>query len=216
MPLCLPTYVVIDASSSMKEHEAVLNATLARLHYNLATNPRVSEFARVCVVAFSTDVHVVVPMSDMEQVPAMPEVICGGRTEYGKTFDQVRECIQQDVSNLKAQHLEVLRPAVFFLTDGGPTDAHWQDSFRKLVDRNWSRHPHMIAYGFGAAKRDVLEKVATKALFIADGSDTESALSGAITALLNTLIASSAAGTMNIPTNVDGFTYVPVTQEFVD
>jgi hypothetical protein len=62
----------------------------------------------------------------------------------------------------------------------------------------------------------VLENVATKALFIADGSDTESALSGAITGLLNTLIASSAAGTMNIPTNVNGFTYVPVTQEFVD
>ncbi|WP_406159320.1 VWA domain-containing protein [Streptomyces sp. NBC_00882] len=216
MPLCLPTYVVIDASSSMKEHEAVLNATLARLHYNLATNPRVSEFAQVCVVAFSTDVHVVIPMSDMEQVPAMPEVICGGRTEYGKTFDRVRECIEQDVSNLKTQHLDVLRPAIFFLTDGSPTDAHWQDSFRKLVDRNWPRRPHVIAYGFGAAQRDVLQQVATKALFIADGTDTESALSSAITALLNTLIASSKTGQMNIPTDAKGFEYIPVAQEFVD
>ncbi|MCX5535251.1 VWA domain-containing protein [Streptomyces sp. NBC_00006] len=216
MTLCLPTYVVIDASSSMKQHESVLNATLARLHYNLATNPRVSEFARVCVVAFSTDVHVVIPMSDMEQVPVMPEVICGGRTEYGKTFDQVRECIEQDVSNLRMQNLDVLRPSVFFLTDGVPTDAHWREPFRKLVDRGWPRHPHVIAYGFGGAKRDVLEQVATKALFIADGSDTESALSAAITGLLNTLIASSNSGQMHIATDVKGFNYVEVAQEYVD
>ncbi|MER5437550.1 VWA domain-containing protein [Streptomyces sp. NPDC002790] len=216
MSLCLPTYVVIDASSSMKQHEAVLNATLARLHYNLATNPRVSEFARVCVVAFSTDVHVVIPMSDMEQVPVMPEVICGGRTEYGKTFDRVRECIEQDVSDLRTQNLDVLRPTVFFLTDGVPTDAHWRDPFRTLVNRDWPRHPHVIAYGFGGAQRDVLEQVATKALFIADGSDTESALSAAITGLLNTLIASSQSGHMRIDTNVQGFNYVEVAQEYVD
>ncbi|MFJ9086199.1 VWA domain-containing protein [Streptomyces sp. NPDC102384] len=216
MTLCLPTYVVIDASSSMKQHESVLNATLARLHYNLATNPRVSEFARVCVVAFSTDVHVVIPMSDMEQVPVMPEVICGGRTEYGKAFDRVRECIEQDVGNLRMQNLDVLRPTVFFLTDGVPTDTHWREPFRKLVDRDWPRHPHVIAYGFGSAKRDVLEQVATKALFIADGSDTESALSAAITGLLNTLIASSKSGQMQIATDVKGFNYVEVAQEYVD
>ncbi|WP_031078163.1 vWA domain-containing protein [Streptomyces sp. NRRL WC-3742] len=216
MSLCLPTYVVIDASSSMKPHEAVLNATLSRLHYNLATNPRVSEFARVSVIAFSTDVHVVIPMSDMEQVPTMPEVICGGRTEYGKTFDRLRECIEQDVSTLRAQHYKVLRPAVFFLTDGGPTDALWRESFRKLTDRSRPRHPHVIAYGFGGAQRDVLKVVATKALFIADGSDTESALSGAISGLLNSLIASSQTGQMNIATDVKGFEYVQVAQEYVD
>ncbi|MGW2372018.1 MULTISPECIES: vWA domain-containing protein [Kitasatospora] len=216
MSLCLPTYVVIDASSSMKPHEAVLNATLSRLHYNLATNPRVSEFARVSVVAFSTDVHVVIPMSDMEQVPSMPEVICGGRTDYGKTFDRLRECIEQDVSSLRAQHYSVLRPTVFFLTDGGPTDAGWRKSFRELVDRSRPRYPHVIAYGFGDAERGVLQEVATKALFIADGTDTESALSGAISGLLNTLIASSQTGQMQIATDVKGFEYVQVAQEYVD
>ncbi|MER7842905.1 VWA domain-containing protein [Kitasatospora sp. NPDC096077] len=216
MSLCLPTYVVIDASSSMKPHEAVLNATLSRLHYNLATNPRVSEFARVSVVAFSTDVHVVIPMSDMEQVPSMPEVICGGRTDYGKTFDRLRQCIEEDVSSLRAQHYSVLRPTVFFLTDGGPTDATWRQSFRALVDRSRPRYPHVIAYGFGDAERGVLQEVATKALFIADGTDTESALSGAISGLLNTLIASSQTGQMQIATDVKGFEYVQVAQEYVD
>lgn len=213
---CLPTYVVIDASSSMKPHEAVLNATLSRLHYNLAVNPRISEFARVSVVAFSTDVHVVIPMSDMEQVPAMPEVICGGRTEYGKAFDRLRQCIEQDVQDLRAQGFGVLRPTVFFLTDGAPTDARWNSSFRDLVQESWPRRPHVIAYGFGSANRSVLEQVATKALFLANGSDTESALSGAISNLLNTLIASSQSGTMQISTEVRGFEYVQVPQEYVD
>jgi len=213
---CLPTYLVIDASSSMQSQEAVLNATLSRLHYTLAMNPKVSEFAHICVIAFSTDVHVVVPMTDMELVPAMPEVICGGRTEYGKAFDKVRQCIDQDITALKAQGRAVLRPAVFLLTDGEPTDTGWLGAFQRLVDRGWSRRPHVITYGFGGAKRDVLSKVATKAAFIADGSDTEAALSQAIASLLNSLISSSEAGKMQIPAQPQGFEYIPVSQEYVD
>ena len=214
--LCLPTYVVIDASSSMRPHEAVLNATLSRLHYQLAINPRVSEFAQVSVIAFSTDVHVVIPMSDMEQVPTMPEVICGGWTDYGKVFDRLRQCIDQDVRTLKAQGHNVLRPTIFFLTDGEPTDAQWQNSYQLLVDPSWPRRPHVIAYGFGGAKRVVLEKVATKALFLANGSDTETALSQAISTLLNTLIVSSERREMLIPTQTPGYDYIPIAHEYVD
>src|SRR4051794_2851415 len=94
---CLPTYLVIDASSSMIPHQNVLNATLDRLHQSLAMNPRVSEFAHVCLIAFATDAHLVIPMSEMDQVPAMPEVVCAGATEYGKAFTLLRQCIENDV-----------------------------------------------------------------------------------------------------------------------
>jgi uncharacterized protein YegL len=213
---CLPTYLVVDASASMQQHEAVLNTTLTRLHYTLAMNPRVSEFAHVCVIAFSTDAHLVIPMTDMEQVPAMPEVICGGATDYGKAFDLVRQCIEQDVSALRAQQRDVLRPAVFFLTDGVPTDPNWLNSFQRLVDRAWPRRPHVITYGFGGAKREVLEKVATKALFLANGSDTETALSEAISSLVSSLIQSSSTAEFQIPTRAPGFDYIKVAQEYVD
>ena len=206
MSLCLPTYVVIDASSSMKPHETVLNATLSRLHYNLATNPRVSEFARVCVVAFSTDVHVVIPMSDMEQVPSMPEVICGGRRG-----------LRQDLRPAAAVHRTgCQQPADAALqraaSDGLLPAPRRRPDRRELAELlPHTGGPELAAppardhlHSFGGAQREVLEQVATKALFIADGSDTESALSGAISGLLNTLIASSNTGQMQIATDVKG------------
>lgn len=213
---CLPTYLVIDASSSMTPHQGVLNATLARLHQSLAMNPRVSEFAHVCVIAFSTDPHLVIPMTEMDRVPVMPEVICAGSTEYGKAFDLVRQCIETDVSALRTAGWQVLRPAVFFLTDGAPTDRDWKSRFDRLVDPNWSRRPHVIAYGFGAANPQVLRQVYTKMAFLADGSDSDSALSEAITSLLNTLISSSERGGLTLPTQTAGFRTIAIDAEYMD
>src|SRR5207244_4491047 len=81
-----------------------------------------------------------------------------------------------DVAALLAQGRAVLRPAVFFLTDGAPTDPGWEQSFQRLVDKSWARRPHVITYGFGAAPREVLSKVATKAAFLAEnGADQDTA-----------------------------------------
>lgn len=213
---CLPTYLVIDASSSMTPHQGVLNATLERLHRSLAMNPRVSEFAHVCVIAFSTDPHLVIPMTEMDRVPVMPEVICAGSTEYGKAFDLVRRCIDTDVSALRSAGWRVLRPAVFFLTDGAPTDRDWKARFDRLADPGWSRRPHVIAYGFGAADPAVLRQVYTKMAFLADGSDSDSALSEAITSLLNTLISSSDQGRLTVPSETSGFKTIAIDTEYMD
>lgn len=213
---CLPTYLVIDASSSMIPHQRVLNATLDRLHQALAMNPRVEEFAHVCLIAFSTEAHLVIPMSEMGQVPVMPEVICAGSTEYGKAFDLVRACIENDVTTLRAGGWQVLRPAVFFLTDGAPTDRNWKAAFDAMVNPGWSRRPHVISYGFGGANPAVLRQVHTKLAFLADGSDSETALSEALTSLLNTLISSSEAGQLTLPAQARGFKTIAVDQEFVD
>jgi uncharacterized protein YegL len=210
---CLPTYLVIDASSSMIQHQDVLNATLDRLHRSLAMNPRVSEFAHVCLIAFSTDPHLVIPLSEMDQVPVMPQVVCAGSTEYGKAFDLVRQCIDHDVPALRGAGWQVLRPAVFFLTDGAPTDPDWKARFDALVDPGWSRRPHVISYGFGGANPEVLRRVHTKLAFLADGSDSEAALSEALTSLLNTLISSSERGQLTLPAHTPGF--VTLDREYV-
>lgn len=212
---CLPTYLVIDASSSMIPHQGVLNATLDRLHQTLVTNPRVSEFAHVCLIAFSTDPHLVIPLAEMGDVPVMPEVICAGSTEYGKAFDLVRQCIDSDVTALRANGWQVLRPAVFFLTDGAPTDRDWKARFAALVDPRWPRRPHVISYGFGGANRDVLCQVHNKLAFLADGSDSEAALSEALSSMLNTLISSSEQGRLTLSTHAPGYTTIDIKQEFM-
>src|SRR4051794_12402803 len=107
---CLPTYLVIDVSTSMSQHEQMLNQTLKKLHSTLANSPRVSEFAHMSIIAFSTQPWVVIEMTDMEYVPGMPEVACDGMTNYGAAFDLVRERIDIDLPALTAQGKAVLRP----------------------------------------------------------------------------------------------------------
>jgi uncharacterized protein YegL len=212
---CLPTYLVIDVSSSMQPYQAILNRTLEKLHAELVGSPRVSEFAQISIIAFSTNPWVVIDMTDLENVPVMPEVSCQGRTSYGEAFDLVRQCIDRDLPALKAQGLATFRPAVFFITDGAPTDPGWEVAFDRLVDRNWSRHPHVIAYGCGEAVEGVLARIGTKAAFTADGgTGQEEALASAISSLVNSLVASARAEELRIPEQVPG--YRSVKQEYVD
>lgn len=213
---CLPTYLVIDASTSMQPHQNTLNRTLAQLHATISESPRVSEFAHMSLIAFSTDAHLIIEMTDLDRIQAMPEIVCNGLTNYSAAFDLVRGRIETDVDDLRAMGMAVLRPVMFLLTDGAPTDETWHNAFRRLIDPSWSRHPHVISYGFGAANPDVLGKVATKAAFLADaGVDQDHALLQALGSLLNSLVASSRAGEMQIPRSTPGFTEQPVSAEYL-
>ncbi|MEU4162654.1 VWA domain-containing protein [Actinoplanes sp. NPDC026670] len=212
---CLPTYLVIDVSTSMSPHEQTLNQTLKKLHSTLANSPRVSEFAHMSIIAFSTQPWVVIEMTDMEYVPGMPEVACDGMTGYGAAFDLVRERIDIDLPALTAQGKAVLRPIMFFLTDGAPTDGEWENAFRTLVDKGRRRRPHVVTYGFGAAPEEVLSRIATKAAFVADGSSgQDEALSTALHSMLNSLVASAQADELLIPAQASGYKSVPL--EYLD
>jgi uncharacterized protein YegL len=212
---CLPTYLVIDVSTSMSQHEQTLNQTLKKLHSTLANSPRVSEFAHMSIIAFSTQPWVVIEMTDMEYVPGMPEVACDGMTNYGAAFDLVRERIDIDLPALTAQGKAVLRPIMFVLTDGAPTDGEWETAFRALVDKGWRRRPHVVTYGFGAAPEAVLGRIATKAAFVADGSSgQDEALSTALHSMLNSLVASAQADELLIPAQAAGYKTVPL--EYLD
>lgn len=213
---CLPTYLVLDTSGSMKEHEQLLNDTLDHLYDSLVASPRVSEFAHISLITFNTQPHLVLEMTDLEEVTALPQLTCNGTTNFGLVFDLVKTRIDHDIPALRDAGKGVLRPAVFLLTDGCPSDEEgWQPRFDELVDRNWKRRPHVITYGFGVAREDVLGKMATKAAFLAD-SDVQDreALTKVITSLLQTLVASAKADEMLIPTDLPGFVRVPV--EYMD
>ena len=212
---CLPTYLVIDVSSSMTPHQDALNSALRKLHHALAGSPRVSEFAHISIIAFSTQAWVVIEMTDMDYVPQMPEVRCEGATNYGDAFRRVRERINIDLPALRAQGKAVLRPAMFFLTDGVPTDRNWEKEYASLVDRTWNRRPHVITYGFGGGAERVLGRIATKAAFAAEGgTEQDEALAAALTSMLHSLVASAGAGEMQFPVEVPGYRSIPF--EYID
>ncbi|GAA1537519.1 hypothetical protein GCM10009827_065430 [Dactylosporangium maewongense] len=213
---CLPTYLVIDTSSSMKSHESLLNDTVDHVFDVVGNSPRVAEFAHVSIITFNTDAHVVLELSDIETVENLPTITCQGTTNYGKMFQLVKQRIDADISGLTHDgRRAVLRPAVFILTDGEPMDKDWATQFNALTDASWRRRPHIISYGFGTANATVLGKIATKAAYLATDVDKEKeAIVSMLTSLLNTLVASASAQEFRIPDDVPGYTRVPI--EFVD
>ena len=75
----------------------------------------------------------------------------------------MREQIDLDVATLKAGNLfKVHRPAVFFLTDGVPTDnAHeWQAAFEELAGEGNHARPNFIPFGVQDADKSVLDQLA--------------------------------------------------------
>ncbi|MDI6104633.1 VWA domain-containing protein [Actinoplanes sp. NEAU-A12] len=212
---CLPAYMVIDTSYSMKSQEQLLNDTVDHVFEQLSSRPMVSEFAHISIITFNSDAHVVLEMTDIDQVQHLPTISCQGGTSYGKAFQLVRQRIDVDVTQLHAAGRAVLRPAVFILTDGAPTDSNWAADFATLTDQGFRRRPHIIAYGFGAANPAVLGKIATKAAFVAKDTENEKeAIVSMLTSLLNTLVTSASAQEFRIPEQADGYERVPI--EFVD
>jgi uncharacterized protein YegL len=209
---CLPTYLLLDTSGTMKAHEKTLNNTLEHVYLSLVESPRVAEFAHISIISFNTQPHLVLEMTDIEEIRALPRLSCGGLTNFGSAFDLLSERINIDVPALKSAGMAVLRPAVFLLTDGLPTDPEkWAARFAALADPAWPRRPHVITFGFGDATAESIGGMATKAAFLAKNNLQENeVLTSMLTTLLNTLVASAPAGELVIPTDLPGFERVPV------
>ena len=195
----------------MKPHEALLNETLEFLYNSIVESPRVSEFAHMSIISFNTNAQVVVEMTDIQDLQAIPQFSCDGTTNYSAAFRLVQQRIDQDVPALNADGKGVLRPVVFIMTDGAPTDRNWLAAFQNLVTKDWRRHPHVITYGFGKANAETLGKIATKGAFLAERTTAnKQAITEVITSMLHTLVASTKAEQLQIPREVPGFNTVPV------
>jgi uncharacterized protein YegL len=220
---CLPTYIVLDTSASMQKYVDLLNESLQQVHKVAYQDPQISEFAHISIIVFNTEAHLALPMSDISQVSKLPRVGCGGRTEFAEVFDLIRERIDVDVPALRAADRLVLRPAVFLMTDGAPTDGivageyHrrddriWKAALSRLVDPTWERRPHVITFGFGDADESVLGTVATLQAFIAEeGANQSEALTDVFTFLLRTLSISASQSSLTVPTSMEGYRSVPL------
>ncbi len=219
---CLPVYIMIDTSQSMTQFEDVLNDTIESLYDELITSPRISEFAYVSILSYNTDAEVVLQMTDLQSMDALPQLSCGGVTNFVKALQLLRARIEEDIPRLSEAGRHVLRPVAFLLTDGQPTDDtghlsdNWRSEYTALVDKSYRRHPNMVPFGYGTATAASLNDVSTipGAAFLAKGNQTGDALKKIIPALLNTLVASAKDNELRLPAEVDGF--IRVSPEFVE
>lgn len=219
---CLPVYIIIDTSYSMRKFEKLLNDSIEELYDELITRPSVSDFAHISIISFNTNPEVVLRMTDLQSLDALPVLDCGGVTDFGKVIQLLRERIDEDVPALSNAGRAVLRPVAFLLTDGHPTDEDghpsnaWVPEFKALVEDTYRLHPNVVPFGYGAATPDVVRQFGTipGAAFLANTNSTSEALKNVIPALLNTLVASAHDNALRVPKEIDGF--IAVSGEVLD
>jgi uncharacterized protein YegL len=206
----LPFYIVCDQSYSMTDHIETLNAGLAQLHAAVGTDPVVADKTRLCLIGFAGVATVLQPLCRPSDVVGLADLTTQEATSFGAAFTLLRDTIERDVDALKAQAHRVYRPAVFFLSDGHPTDpADWPAAFERLVDPEWPARPNIIAFGIGDADAATIDRIGTFQAFMSQGGiSPASALHGFARALTTSVVHSSDDDVvaLRVPTRIDGFT----------
>lgn len=214
----LPFYLVCDESGSMAGQAIdAINKSLPELHAEIGSNPAVADKTRFCMIGFNNQADVLLPLSDLSTLTAMPKLSSSGGTNYKAAFEALKTTIDSDVRNLKQAGNVVYRPAVFFLSDGHPNRNDWQTAHQALTDVNWSSRPNILAFGFGSADEQIIRQVATVRAFIADNTiGPADALREFAQSLIRSIVNSAtpspsnpaAGATLSMPDTVPGFTNV--------
>jgi uncharacterized protein YegL len=165
----LPFYLVIDVSWSMDgDNLNAANDIMPSLADVLAQNPILGDKVRFGLVDFSDTAQVLLPLCDLlDPNLVLPGLAARGGTSYAAAFRTLRKQIEQDVLQLKADSYSVHRPAVFFLSDGAPTDdeAEWQTAFAELTsyDRQtgtgFAMYPNVIPFGVANADPHIMRQL---------------------------------------------------------
>jgi uncharacterized protein YegL len=194
----LPVYFVADESYSMKDDIDKLNIGLDSLLDALNLQPFTAAKSRVSVIGFSAEPQCYLPLSDLRGVAQMPRLSAKTVTSYSRVFRFLRQSIPADVAALTKEGYEVHRPAVFFLTDGQPTDAdgdfvddsEWEQPLADLQG-GFTEHPNILAFGIGTSRAATISRVATDPRFAfkaAAETDTGSAIAEFIDVLTHSIV----------------------------
>jgi uncharacterized protein YegL len=159
--LTLPFYFVVDVSVSMVHSGALASANtiLPTVFDGLLSSPMLADVVRVGMIDFSDDARVVLRLDDARNVKTLPQCVERGGTSYAAAFRLLRKEIEADMQQLKGDGYKVYRPAVFFITDGAPTDSQQelQGAFADLTDASFKYRPNIIPFGVDGATKEMVD-----------------------------------------------------------
>ena len=157
-----PCYFMCDASASMGGITIDLaNSALEKIWIEMIKSPAVSDKAWVSVISFSDTAEVLVPLTESLGLSEMPVCLAGGIANYGRAFRKIRETIDNDVLRLKSEGFRVIRPVIFFISNGQPADEDWRHAYADLVDEGSVFRPHITGFACNSSANEILGEVAT-------------------------------------------------------
>lgn len=201
----LPFYLVCDVSYSMVESGALeeANHILPALVQALEKDPIICDKVRFGVIDFSDDARVLLPLCDLLEQTSLPALEGRKNTSYKAAFELLKAEIERNVNQLKADGYAVHRPAVFFLSDGAPTDPEpeWQAAFQALTafdkasGQGNRMYPNIIPFGLQGCDPQMLQQLIhpktpperAMRLFLAEQDQTPAS---AVTKMAKLLVAS--------------------------
>lgn len=212
-----PFYVVVDTSASMNQCLHALNSELPALKEAVDDDPIVGELARFSLITFSDVAEQKLPLSDLDDVPTMPQLTAAGSTSYAAAFQFLEHALPYELEWYKDEGFRPLRPVVFFITDGHPNDGDpWRQWRDEIIRQDFAYRPHIVAFGFGQVEKSTLAEVATfKAFGAQDGQSPAAVLKTITEALTQSIVASSRSAfdgqtSLMMPTAINGMYEIPL------
>lgn len=203
----LAFYIVADVSYSMQESGAIIaaNTLLKEVHDAIVASPVIADVVRLGVIDFSDDAQVLLRLGDLRDVTTIPELRARGGTSFAAAFRQLRQEIERDIPALKGDNYKVFRPAVFFITDGQPTDdgGTLQTAFADLTARDFRYRPNIIPFGVGDATKASVDpwvfptagEKQMRSYVAKDGADPAKAITEMAHLLISSILASAGSVT---------------------
>jgi uncharacterized protein YegL len=221
--ILLPFYLVVDVSWSMTVGNRLesANRITDAVKDALSTAPILSDKVRFALLDFSGDAQVRLSLCDLLSGVESPVLTARQTgTSYAAAFRLLRDEIDSNVRQLRADGFAVHRPAVFFLSDGEPTDPpqEWQTEFARLTQydpatkQGFSKFPNFVPCGVAEADPTILRSLihpssgtkAMKMYLMDEGEDPARAIEKIAKILISSMLQSGrsiAAGvsTMIVP-----------------
>jgi uncharacterized protein YegL len=178
-----PFYVVCDVSESMHgkpmgradeptPYEAMQEALLELVDF-AEGHVEAGDIAHLGVLTFADDTDVVLPLRKMSDGCEIGQLPKGLFTNYAQLFTKLSDVIDADLRRLGSLYRKVMRPVVFFITDGQPVvdgidqpREVWEPPLRRLHAFSAPRPEGrgvpiaVVALGFEGTNRENLRMVA--------------------------------------------------------
>jgi uncharacterized protein YegL len=201
-PHVMPFYLLCDVSLSMRFEIEALNDAVSRLWDAILTSPVLHEGTRVCIITFSDEAKVRVPLTQMSAYPGgPPDFTYEDLTNYGAAFRVLAEEIAEDYRGLQYSGFDVYRPCAYFLTDGAPNDHDWHETFTATLTKEalgrlgMPEPPIFVPFGFREAQTQILCQLAypmhVAKWYHSKNATIEQALDGLLGIIMNSVLLSS-------------------------
>jgi uncharacterized protein YegL len=181
LPGLIPVYLAVDESLAPTPSINAISDGVREILHVVASQPEIARLVRLGVLGYAGDATVRLPLQEVRPDLPVPAFIArSGRVRLAALFDQLRECIRNDVEALRAQTPSLRRPQVLLLSGGLPVeDRSWVGAHRALVDRDSQQSaPDIIACGVADANPQILVDIATRPelAFVAEHQDIDASL----------------------------------------